>query len=94
MNNGKHQKKAQRESSDEFCKRLGIRTVNAKGGMEFVPHRDSQKASKGEQAAAWRNLSWRPEIRRAFLYVEAADFISIGKSVRGISLRVGSSVPA
>jgi len=34
MNNGKHQKKAQRESSDEFCKRLGIRIVNEKGGME------------------------------------------------------------
>jgi hypothetical protein len=37
MNNGKHQKKAQRESNDEFCKRLGILTVNEKGGMEFVP---------------------------------------------------------
>jgi len=43
---GKHQKKAQRESIDKFCKRLGIRIVNEKGGTEFVPYRGPQKAAK------------------------------------------------
>ena len=57
MNNGKHQKKAQRESSDEFCKRLGIRIVNEKGGMESVPDRGSQKASKGAQAKAGSSVA-------------------------------------
>jgi hypothetical protein len=52
MNNGKHQKKAQRESSDEFCKRLGIRIVNEKGGVEFVPYRGSQKAKQAGASAA------------------------------------------
>jgi hypothetical protein len=28
--------KKRRESSDEFCKRLGIRTVEEKGGREFL----------------------------------------------------------
>jgi hypothetical protein len=46
MNKGKHQIKAQRESIDKFCKWLAIRIVNEKGGMEFVPYRGSQKATK------------------------------------------------
>jgi len=49
----------QRESIDEFCKGLGIRIVNEKGGMEFVPYRGPQKAiepvpeqHKDQQAAS------------------------------------------
>ena len=57
MNNGKQQKKAQRESNDEFCQRLGIRIVNEKGGMEFVPYRGPQKASKGAQAEAGSSVA-------------------------------------
>jgi hypothetical protein len=48
MNNGNHQNKAQRESIDEFCKRLGIRIVNEKGGVEFVPYRGSLKAKQSK----------------------------------------------
>jgi len=32
----KGQQKKRRESTDEFCKRLGIGTVYEKGGREFV----------------------------------------------------------
>jgi hypothetical protein len=46
MSNEKHQKKVQRESTDEFYKRLGIRIVKEKGGMEFVPYRGSQESSE------------------------------------------------
>ena len=35
-----------RQRTDEFCKRLGIRIVNEKGGMEFVPYRGSQESSE------------------------------------------------
>ena len=31
----KHKKP--RESTDEFCKRLGIKRITQKGGVEFVP---------------------------------------------------------
>jgi hypothetical protein len=47
---GNIKRKPSAKSSDEFCKRLGIRIVNEKGGMESVPYRGSQKASKGAQA--------------------------------------------
>jgi hypothetical protein len=40
------EKKLPRESFEEFCKRLGIRIVNEKGGMEFVPYRGPQKAAR------------------------------------------------
>jgi hypothetical protein len=40
------EKKLSRESSDEFCKRLGIRTVNEPGGVEFIPYRGSRKAAR------------------------------------------------
>jgi len=43
---GNIKRKPNAESSDEFCKRLGIRIVNEKGGMEFVPYRGPQKAIK------------------------------------------------
>jgi hypothetical protein len=36
--NEKNQAKKRRETSDEFCRRLGIRTVNEKGGVEFSPY--------------------------------------------------------
>jgi hypothetical protein len=36
VNNEKHQKKVQRESTEEFCKRLGIRRVKEKVGREFA----------------------------------------------------------
>ena len=46
MNNGKHQKKPQRESIHEFCKRLGIKQPEEKGGVEFLwngpPYQGSQ----------------------------------------------------
>ena len=35
-----------RESSDEFCKRLGIRTVNEKGGVEFSPYHGGNLSAK------------------------------------------------
>jgi len=31
------EKKSRRESTEEFCKRLGIKLVREKGGMQFVP---------------------------------------------------------
>jgi hypothetical protein len=46
------EKKLPRESTDEFCKRLGIRIVNEKGGVEFVPYRGSQKAKQAGASAA------------------------------------------
>jgi hypothetical protein len=38
MSEEKNEAKKPRETSDEFCKRLGIRTVNEKGGVEFSPY--------------------------------------------------------
>ena len=38
MNNEKHQEKVQRESTEEFCKRLGIRMNKRSGGVEFSPY--------------------------------------------------------
>ena len=41
------EKKRPRESSDEFCKKHGIRIVNEQGGVEFVPYsRPFKKAPK------------------------------------------------
>jgi hypothetical protein len=37
-NKEKNEAKPRRETSDEFCRRLGIRTVNEKGGVEFSPY--------------------------------------------------------
>ena len=53
MSEDNHQeKKLPRESTDEFYKRLGIRIVNEKGGVEFVPYRGSQKAKQSGASAA------------------------------------------
>jgi hypothetical protein len=52
MSEDNHQKKNEelpRESIDEFCKRLGIRIVNEKGGMEFVPYRGPTKPLPEQQ---------------------------------------------
>jgi hypothetical protein len=50
MNNEKHQKKVQLESTEEFCKRLGIRRVKEKGGREFAwngpAYQGSQESSE------------------------------------------------
>ena len=57
MNNGKHQKKAQRESSDEFCQRLGIKHNTRQGSIEWgwngPPYQGSQSyRSKPEDSAS------------------------------------------
>jgi hypothetical protein len=51
-----HQEK-RKESFEAFCRRLGIRIVNEKGGGEFVPSRCPQKASKGVQAKAGSSVA-------------------------------------
>jgi hypothetical protein len=46
MNNGKNQEKAQRESSNEFCQRLGIKHNTRQGSIEWgwngPPYQGSQ----------------------------------------------------
>jgi hypothetical protein len=42
----KNEVKKPRETSDEFCKRVGIRTVNEKGGVEFAPYHGPRKSAK------------------------------------------------
>jgi hypothetical protein len=50
--------KKRQESFEEFCKRLGIRIVNEKGGVEFVPYRGKAsriKISKQRSGAGKRS---------------------------------------
>jgi len=49
------EKKLPRKSADEFCKKLGIRIVNEKGGVELVPYSGSQKAKQAGPSAGSRS---------------------------------------
>jgi hypothetical protein len=65
MNNGKHQEKAQRESIDEFCKRLGIKLVRGeKGACNSVPAvgRDRRPAIRVLNPAMGDRNRWNPTV--------------------------------
>lgn len=42
----KNEKKQQRESFEAWCRRLGIKLIREKGGMEFSPYHGPRKAEQ------------------------------------------------
>lgn len=46
MNEDNQEEKQQRESVEQFCKRLGIRINKRSGGQEFSPYHGLRKVAK------------------------------------------------